>query len=212
MPSNPPVPRSLILDLPLEDDVVDRSSYRHDGTRGGSAVFLEGGGLLCDGSPGCGVVVAQRPNLVLPPPWTVACVARIMPEHAGSLHSLVSLDIAAEWAAPFCQAWLAVDPYGRLTAAAGGDLQPAGATDVADGAWRHLAAVYTGRRLRVFVDGAIDADHAWRGEYVPTVQSLFIGQHPSTQESLVGAIAKVKVFRVALGAAAMAELAASELA
>jgi len=208
-PSSPS--RTLILDLPLREDVVDRSTYHHNGALSGAAVFSEGG-LKCDNEPYAGgAVVAHRPNLILPPPWTAACAVRIHESDIGGLHSLIALDIAAEWAPPYCQIWLTVEYSGLIKVAAGGDLELTGSSVVADGSWRHLAAVYTGDQLRVYVDGALDGEGAWQGTYAPTVQSLLIGQHPSTGEYLVGRIANVKLYRAALPLSAIAALAAQDV-
>lgn len=206
----PSFPRSLVLDLPLHADVVDRSSFRHDGTLTGSAAF-DDGGLLCDGTSNCGVVVAHRPHLILPPPWTAACAVRIAEIDVGGLHSLAALDVASEWADPFCQMWLTIEYSGCIKVAAGGDLELTGTTVVADGAWHHVAAVYTGDRLRTYADGVLDGEQTWRGTYLPTVQSLFIGRHPSTEEYLIGRLANLKLYRAALPAAKIAELAVRDI-
>jgi hypothetical protein len=206
----PSFPRTLILDLPLRDDAVDRSTYRHDGALSGTALFSEGG-LLCNGTTDCGAVVAHRPSLVFPPPWTAMCAVRIEESDLGGLHSLVALDIAEQWAPPFCQIWLTVESQGRINVAAGGDLELVGESVVVDGNWHHAAVVYTGDQLRVYADGVLDGEGSWRGTYVPTVQSLLIGQHPSTGEYLVGRIANLKLYRAALPAATIAALAAQDV-
>lgn len=207
---SPSFPRTLILDLPLHTDAVDRSAFRHDGTLTGSAAFNQSA-LACDGSENCGVVVAHRPHLILPPPWTASCAVWISESDIGGLHSLAALDIAPEWADPFCQLWLTIEYSGRIKVAAGGDLELTGDTVVAADAWRHVAAVYTGDRLRVYADGVLDGERVWSGTYVPTVQSLFVGQHPSTQEYLVGRMANLKIYRAALTSAAIAALAAQDV-
>ena len=205
----PTTPRCLVLDLPLTTDVVDQSIYGHDGVPSGAAVF-DDGAMACNGTFECGAVVAHRPNLILPAPWTIACAVKIAYANLGGLHSLVALDVAAEWAPPYCHAWLTVEYAGRLAVAAGGDLSLVGTINLADGEWHHVAAVYTGRRLELYVDGASDGGVDWQGRYVPTRQSLFLGQHPSTNEHLIGRLANVKLYRVALNATAVAALAVAD--
>ncbi|HBA84265.1 MAG TPA: hypothetical protein DCZ95_09255, partial [Verrucomicrobia bacterium] len=80
-----------------------------------------------------------------------------------------------------------------------------GTSDIRDGTWHFISAVYevssNGLRTKVFVDGAFEGESSYEGEHPGTVSSadLWIGQRSPDGTCLVGELDEVRVYGNALG-------------
>lgn len=74
-----------------------------------------------------------------------------------------------------------------------------GPTVVADGAWHHVAAIYDGTTMRLYVDGVLDRQQNVPSMTVDVEADLLLGQHFSDPSlSYAGALDEVRLFDVGL--------------
>ncbi len=87
-----------------------------------------------------------------------------------------------------------------------------GATPIADGTWHHLAAVWDGGHLTVYVDGAPDASTVTPTTVVDVTGPVHLGRHfqLNSQFESAGSIDEVRIYDRALTASEVAALTASE--
>jgi tetratricopeptide (TPR) repeat protein len=72
-------------------------------------------------------------------------------------------------------------------------------TEITDGQWHHLVAVYDGARLRLYVDGVQDATCAVTGQIRPNDWPVFIGENSEqTKREWNGLIDDVRIYSYAL--------------
>ena len=72
---------------------------------------------------------------------------------------------------------------------------------VSYGAWHHLAGVYDGSTLKVFVDGVQSGSALVSGTVSGSGQPLFIGRNGAGGDSMKGSLDDVQIFRRALSGA-----------
>ena len=58
-----------------------------------------------------------------------------------------------------------------------------GKTIVADGTWHHIAKVYDGKNVQMFVDGKVDGEKASGGALVKNESPIWIGARPGRYRS-----------------------------
>ena len=81
-----------------------------------------------------------------------------------------------------------------------------GNTVVADGQWHHVAGVYDGSSLKLYVDGQLDASTAASAGTLNVSGPLFLGRHyANTQFSFAGNLDEAAVFERSLSAAEVLE-------
>ncbi len=86
-------------------------------------------------------------------------------------------------------------------------LDVTGTTDVNDGQWHHIAGIYDGANLYVYVDGNLDASVASTGQIANTGDPVFIGSNASmSNREFKGLIDDVCIFNRALTADEIASL------
>lgn len=86
-------------------------------------------------------------------------------------------------------------------------LDVTGTTDVNDGQWHHIAGIYDGANLYVYVDGNLDASVASTGQIANTGDPVFIGSNASmANREFKGLIDDVCIFNRALTADEIASL------
>jgi len=92
--------------------------------------------------------------------------------------------------------------------AGGGEYQANGITPVLDGQWHHLAGVYTGGKVLLYIDGRLDAETE-AGAVNTTTDSVYIGSRVSSTSTRnwIGNIDEVRIYDRALDAAAILYLA-----
>jgi len=86
-----------------------------------------------------------------------------------------------------------------------------GKTPIDDGKWHHLAGVYDGSKLRLYIDGKLDASRKARGSIVTNDYNVYIGdssQQPGRYFN--GLIDDVRIYNYALTADEVAKLAQGE--
>lgn len=82
-----------------------------------------------------------------------------------------------------------------------------GQTIVADGSWHHVAAVYDGASVRLYVDGVLDRQQNAPAMVVDADADLFIGRHYSDPSlSYTGALDEVRIFDMGLSGQEVAAL------
>lgn len=85
---------------------------------------------------------------------------------------------------------------------------PAGDTDVGDGQWHHVAAVYGSGKGYIYVDGRLDDEIDMAGTIATNDEPVYIGENSQAQGRLFnGMIDDVRVYDYALSAGEVSELA-----
>jgi hypothetical protein len=92
--------------------------------------------------------------------------------------------------------------------AGGGEYQANGITPVLDGQWHHLAGVYTGGKVLLYIDGRLDAETE-AGAVNTTTDPVYIGSrvNSTSTRNWIGNIDEVRIYDRALDAAAILYLA-----
>ncbi len=97
--------------------------------------------------------------------------------------------------------------YVRCEDGAGNSETLAGATTVADGSWHHVAGVYDGSEVRLYVDGVLDASRSVGAFTLDTTQVLRLGERWSGgSDRFSGTVDEARVYDRALTAAEIQEL------
>lgn len=98
----------------------------------------------------------------------------------------------------------------HFNAASGGEYQANGGTAVIDGQWHHLAGVYDGHSVRLYVDGYLDASSP-AGPVKTTGDPVYIGSRVNNthNRNWIGHIDEVRIYNVALSEANILYLAQS---
>ncbi|GAB5518897.1 MAG: hypothetical protein RhofKO_11480 [Rhodothermales bacterium] len=83
----------------------------------------------------------------------------------------------------------------------------AGQSNLNDGAWHHVAGVYNGSQLRLYVDGQLEATQSIPTTTTSVQADLLIGHHhASSSYTFAGRLDEVGAYRVALSEAAITAL------
>jgi len=98
----------------------------------------------------------------------------------------------------------------HFNAASGGEYQANGGTAVIDGQWHHLAGVYDGHSVRLYVDGYLDASSP-AGPVKTTGDPVYIGSRVNNthNRNWIGHIDEVRIYNAALSEANILYLAQS---
>jgi hypothetical protein len=83
--------------------------------------------------------------------------------------------------------------------AGGGEYQANGTTPVLDGQWHHIAGVYTGSQVRLYIDGRLEAE-APAGPVSTSSDPVYIGSrfNSTSTRNWIGNIDEVRVYDTAL--------------
>ena len=200
----------LIGHWPFEDlgaIAVDLSGNGHDATLRGGATFGSGhsGGGLDLTSAGDYAEVAADALLDQPAALTLAAWVRQAPR--GEFSAIIDKrDSVADGYDLF------LDDLGRSFVRVNDATLP-GTLNVADGAWHHLAAVWDGTRLALYVDGQPDVSRPVAVTHVDVAAPLFFGRHfeNNPQWELAGSLDDVRIYDRALSAAEIQALAGSSV-
>ncbi|MBD5781196.1 DUF1349 domain-containing protein [Pelagicoccus sp. NFK12] len=211
-PRNP----SLFLGLPFEQEsgsiAVDSSGYRNDGIISGGvrrsdegyfgdALDFGGGGGLVDlgklDIPGSETTIAA---------WVKADDfgirdARIISKAIGSA------DNQHYWMISTIPSNGGIKLRGRFKTNAGATRTLLGATDLVAGEWMHVAMVYDGSFIRLYLNGVLDSELEHGGEIAQNANvPVAIGNQPQGGRGFDGLIDEVKIYSVAYDAEGIAAL------
>jgi hypothetical protein len=93
-----------------------------------------------------------------------------------------------------------LNPYGNVT----------GNVPVADGQWHHVAGVYDGSKICLYVDGIVDTCLDASGSFNSSTYNVWIGSNPVSLQGWTGLIDDVRVYNAALTPGNIAVLAGKE--
>ena len=196
------------LDETTGGSAIDSSGYGNVGTLVNGPTHVAGkvaNGLQFDGLS-AHVRVANSTSLYVTNAFTIATWVKL--DSAGQWQSLVS-KVASEGVNvyPFSDYSLIAVASGtgfvsRVTVTTAGSFNMLDSTNaVSYGAWHHLAGVYDGATLKVFIDGVQSGSASASGTVSNSGQALFIGRNGAGGDSLKGQLDEVRVFRRALTSA-----------
>ncbi|HOK65172.1 MAG TPA: glycoside hydrolase family 2 TIM barrel-domain containing protein [Anaerohalosphaeraceae bacterium] len=83
--------------------------------------------------------------------------------------------------------------------AGGGEYQANGTTPVLDGQWHHIAGVYTGSRIQLYIDGRLEAESS-AGPVNTSTDPVYIGSrvNATSTRNWIGNIDDVRIYDIAL--------------
>jgi hypothetical protein len=191
--------------------VRDRSPHANHGTLLNSPVRVAGrlgDGLAFDAAERQGVRMADSPSLSVTGPFTAAAWIKFTHREGEQVAILEKWDSADVASNGFM---FRVSPSGKAKLAvadASGHAELTGRAALPGETWTHVAGVFDGTSIRLFVNGALD-----RSERCPRVPTdgpspVTIGQAPSGGNRFTGAIDDVRLYSRALSEAEVAALAA----
>ncbi len=189
------------LDEGVGTAAFDSSGNGHTGTFEGDPAWTAGildGGLEFDGS-GDGVLVSGSPLLNEAPALTVS--AWVRHEALGGWRPIV--DKRDAYADGFD---LMINQSARLYMRVNGFTLTGGGL-VADGTWHHVAGVYDGSQMVLYVDGQEDAGATVGATTLQTTADLHIGRNRTGGSRLDGVLDDVRVYDRGLNAAEVSDLA-----
>jgi hypothetical protein len=194
------------LDEPDGRAVADSSGNNHAGVLVGDPTWTQGviGGALEFDGDGDYVDVGAAPDLDIVGRITVAAWVKVN-----------AFD--TDWQAIVTKG----DTAWRLSSGMGNNMHFActgmwpewvhGSVDVNDGQWHHVAGVYDGDELRLYVDGALDASAPTAGPINVNEYPVYIGEnaeHPGREWN--GLIDDVRIYDYALSESEVAALAGTD--
>ena len=196
------------LDEATGTSAVDSSGYGNVGTLVNGPTHVSG--KVANGLQFDGVSAYMR----------VATSSSLSVTNAFSIAAWVKLDAAGQWqtivsklvsegvnAYPFSDYALMAVASGtgfvtRVSVTTAGSFNLLDSTNVVSyGAWHHLAGVYDGSTLKVFVDGVQNGSVLVSGTVSSNGQPLFIGRNGAGGDSMKGQLDDVRIFRRALSGA-----------
>jgi hypothetical protein len=161
-----------------------------------SAAGKNGGALSFDGVDDW-VTVADATDLDLTNGMTLS--AWVRPSGAGSDWQTVVLKESPGFMVYALYADTDTNrPSGHVVV--GGDLDVRGTTQLAAGAWAHLAATFDGATLRLYVNGGLVATRAVTGSMTASTAPLRIGGNATWGEWFGGLVDDLRVYNRALSA------------
>ena len=184
------------------DSVTDLSSYKNDGFAKGNPQWIEGkfGSALEFDGDGDTVEVAHNDSLNMTTAVTMEMWVKVPP--VGGLVNQVGIEKGT---------WDAVGEYGLYPVYEVGDgtlVQfndlPDGCDDentgrcIRDNEWHHLAGVWDGETIFLYIDGEVDKSSHCVGELGKTTQKLYIASRTGDHRFLVGAVDEVRTYNRAL--------------
>jgi hypothetical protein len=193
------------LDEASGTSAADSSGYGNVGTLVNGPAHVVGkvaNGLLFDGVSSH-VRMANSTSLRVTNAFTIAAWVKL--DSAGQWQSIVSKVVSEGVNAyPFSDYSLMAVASGagfvtRVTVTTAGNFNMLDSTSsVSYGAWHHVAGVYDGATLKVFIDGVQSGSASVSGTVSGSGQPLFIGRNGAGGDSLKGQLDEVRVFSRAL--------------
>lgn len=180
----------------------DSSGFGHDGTLVNDPSWTLGnvGGALSLNGIDHVVVVDDSPQLAGPAELTLAAWIRHTP--VNSFRAIIDKRDAAPDGYD-----LYVSPLGRLFMRVNRE-KVEGVATVADNTWRHVAGVYDGQSIALYVDGELDVVVAVNPTQLDTTAQLFLGRYfGGLGSSFQGQLDDVRIYDRALVAAEVESLA-----
>jgi len=211
----------LVLHLPLNTDVQDRSAFRGLNAPIAALSGAEAADLLAD-DPKRGRVLAldgvddfvEVPHShvedVLSPPGAMTVALWLRAERAGP--ALIVGKMAGEEAD--ARGWrldLSAEEMVRFSIAVGGSVGPAAEARLPIGEWAHLAAVRgEDGAMAVFVNGEPGATVQRPGQYAASNRALYVGADYGSSDFLAGRVDDLRIYRKALSVDEIAAIATGE--
>lgn len=193
-PNCPLPPRDIVSWWHLDGDHQDAVGA-NDGTSGGSAAFgtgLRGSGLSLSGAEGAYMEVPDAPDLRIAGPITID--AWINPTVAGGR-------IVDKIAAGTANGFLLDLTRDQLRMVAGGDVVVSAPGSVLTGEWTHVAGMFSGSALALYVNGVLVASKSTAGNPTPTAAGpLRVGADASGGSRFTGMIDEPRIFNRGLSA------------
>ncbi|QDV78174.1 LamG domain-containing protein [Botrimarina mediterranea] len=196
------------LDETSGTTAVDSSSTGNDGTYTGGVTLNESGPYPGDGAVAAdfdgaddAVEVPNESLYDITGPITVAAWFKIdaFDHHfqtiiaKGDSAWRISRDASTNFLHFACTGLSHVSLYGDI--------------EVNDGAWHHVAGVYDGSEIRLYVDGRLDVSHTSTGSISTNDHPVTIGRNAQvSQRNWEGGLFDARVYNVALSHAEIAEL------
>jgi len=173
----------------------DSSGNNHNGTLVGNAKWTQGkigGAVELDGKSGF-VRIADKSAFDIAGQITVACWANIRSVPAE--YTAIVTKGNNSWRLSTVQSQrkfhASVNDWQQLTLD--------GSTEVAPNQWHHVATVYNGGEIRIYVDGKLDAAKPWKGGIAKNDFDVLIGENAEQKGRFFdGLIDDVRIYNYAL--------------
>lgn len=174
---------------------ADSSGNNHNGTLIGNAKWAQGkigGAVELDGK-GAFVQIADKSAFDIGGQVTIACWANIRSVPAEYTAIITKGD--GSWRLSTAQQQrkfhCSVNNYSNIVLD--------GSTEVAANEWHHVAMVYDGSEVRIYVDGKLDAAKLWKGGIARNDFDVLIGENAEQKgRSFDGLIDDVRIYNYAL--------------
>lgn len=189
----------LVAYWPMENTYADATGHGYDAVSGGSPVFDSGRigqSVYFDGTDGVSYLNCQNSSgLHLSSAATVCAWVR-------------SSGMTDPWASVITKgvnAWRLIrnnetnSVSFHFNQAGGGEYQANGTTPILDGQWHHIAGVYTGSRIELYIDGQLEAE-ASAGPVNTSTDPVYIGSRVNSTfvRNWIGNIDEVRIYDTAL--------------
>jgi hypothetical protein len=173
----------------------DSSGGNHNGTLNGNAKWAQGkigGAVELDGKSGF-VQIADKSAFDIAGQVSIACWANI--RSVPYEYTAIVTKGDSSWRLSTVQLerkfHCSVNNYTNITLD--------GSTTVAAGEWHHVAMVYNGDEIRIYVDGKLDATKPWKGGIAVNDFDVLIGENAEQKgRSFDGLIDDVRIYNYAL--------------
>lgn len=190
---------NLVAWWKLDGDATDSSGNGLDGTPVGDPAWVQGrigGAMQLDGADDC-IDCGNSPWLAIRDRLTVACWIKVEAFTRGYETILAKGDSSYRLSRAFGRSRT---PH---FACAGTEPEPSwlnGRTILTDNRWHHIAGVYDGASMTLYVDGREDARKPASGQLADTEYALCIGENAEAPERfLKGLVDDVRIYSRALG-------------
>ncbi len=193
--------------------VRDHSRHANHGTLLSSPAPVEGrlaGALAFDAERRQGVRVADSPSLSVAGPFTAAAWIKFTHRDRVQVAIVEKWDTAAAGAANGFMLRVSPDGKAKLVICDAAGLDGAqGRTPLPAETWTHVAAVYDGKSVHIYVNGKLEESDAIARAPADGAAPLTIAHTPSGGNRFTGAIDDVRLYSRALSEAEVAALAAA---